>query len=296
MYDENQFSKRAYRYWRIGIIAMVVFAVILVSGQRQDTPSVTPGTETETYNGEFNTGTDWYTGYISGMIDGMPFSNQEVLYSVVDNKPIYEGDIVLNFNNVTTAGLGIAYESSLWPGGIIPYEIQANFPNVDRIHNAIAHWEEHTSMRFVERTSDNASKYPNYVYFQTWSGCASYVGMRGGKQPIFLGIGCSLGNTIHEIGHAVGLWHEQSRADRDEYVTIYYENIMAGTEHNFDKHVTDGVDIGVYDYGSIMHYPSWAFSKNGKDTIVPVVEGAVIGQRDTLSTDDIAAVESMYGN
>jgi hypothetical protein len=117
--------------------------------------------------------------------------------------------------------------------------------------------------------------------------------MQGGNQMISIGLGCGVGQAIHEIGHAVGLWHEQSREDRDQFVRIAWENIIRDMEHNFDQHITDGDDIGPYDYDSVMHYPPTAFSSNGLDTIV-ALGGQAIGQRTGLSDSDVAAVLQLY--
>jgi astacin len=118
--------------------------------------------------------------------------------------------------------------------------------------------------------------------------------MRGGQQDLSLADGCGFGAAVHEFGHAWGLWHEQSREDRDSFVTVNWQNITPGQEHNFNQHITDGDDIGAYDYGSIMHYGMYAFSKNGQPTIVPKQAGVTIGQRNGLSAGDIAAVHHLY--
>jgi hypothetical protein len=119
--------------------------------------------------------------------------------------------------------------------------------------------------------------------------------MRGGRQVISLGTGCSTGNTIHEIGHAIGLWHEQSREDRDTWIRINWQNIDPNQRHNFDQHITDGDDVGPYDYCSIMHYPRTAFSINGQATIEPLRQGAeCMGQRNGLSEGDSTAALQLY--
>ena len=77
--------------------------------------------------------------------------------------------------------------------------------------------------------------------------------------------GCIFKKTIlHELGHIIGLQHEQSRKDRDESLVIVYKNVSPSEYHNFDKKL-DVNDIRIpYDYCSIMQYRPRSFSKTGE--------------------------------
>jgi len=136
------------------------------------------------------------------------------------------------------------------------------------------------------------------------TGCSSSVGRRGGQQILRLApnnveVGCFRLHTImHEFIHAMGFHHMQSASNRDEFVEIAWDNITPGYESNFNLYGTNYVDnFGIpYDYGSVMHYSSLAFSRNGEKTIVPLrdLRGQTMGQRAELSASDVLRIRRMY--
>lgn len=185
----------------------------------------------------------------------------------------------------------------------IPFAIQSTTyftqETLDVIALAMSIIESETGViQFVPRSNE-----VSHVYFQYLSGyCAANVGIFSNQATnVYLGwcrTQAELGSIIHEILHALGFWHEQSRPDRDDHVTIVWENMVSGKENNFAK-MTDVDSLGSpYDYGSIMHYPPWAFSKSGSgNTIVPtrtLEPHEVMGQRVRMSDSDIAQLRLLY--
>lgn len=230
-----------------------------------------------------------------------------VNYAIINGIAIFEGDIILGrveMDNGTPGlqsagpqnvpqGIGIRpFAGSLWPAGVMAYTIDGSFSQAQKneIAQAMQIVSNNTSVRFAQRTTES-----DYVHFTPGGGCSSYVGRIGGKQDIILSELCGLGSTIHEILHALGIFHEQSRCDRDNFVKINFGNIKPGREGNFNNQCATGSDIGTYDHNSIMHYPEFAFSANNQPTIETIPAGVPIGNRSGLSTGDIASIQALYG-
>ncbi|XP_075044351.1 embryonic protein UVS.2-like isoform X2 [Mixophyes fleayi] len=150
-----------------------------------------------------------------------------------------------------------------------------------------------TCVQFTPRTVEL-----DYLQIIAGSGCWSLIGKVGGRQSLSLDTECVGRGTIqHELNHALGFIHEQSRSDRDDYIDIIQGNIIPGTEVNFLKY--DSNNLGLeYDYSSVMHYGRYAFSNSlwaDTPTIVPKPDASKpIGQRYGLSTLDIAKINKLY--
>ncbi|OXA54469.1 Zinc metalloproteinase nas-4 [Folsomia candida] len=209
-----------------------------------------------------------------------------------DEGALFEGDIQGPLPTVSRAG--IINPIARWPSATIPYQFTLTFPFGYRsvFQSAINHIVGRTCIRFKTRQAE-----VDFIEVNQDSGCSSGVGRMGGRQGLSLANRCDhLGTIVHEMIHALGFWHEQSRTDRDDYVTINWGNIQPGKEHNFQSYDASYVSpFGEeYDYSSIMHYGSTYFSKNGLDIITPKQSGAIIGERETMSNSDIKKINNMY--
>jgi len=184
-----------------------------------------------------------------------------------------------------------------WPDATIPYVISSEFSQHERsvIAKAMQQYHQKTCIRFRPKTSERA-----YIHIMKGSGCSSSVGRTGSRQTVSLGNGCVYaGIVMHELMHASGFWHEQSRADRDSYVRILWDNIMTGMEYNFLKYDLNKIDhLGAtYDTCSVMHYGPTSFAKSwGKKTIVSrhSDDKCQLGQRKGFSDTDIRKLNTLY--
>ncbi|TSQ58061.1 High choriolytic enzyme 1 [Bagarius yarrelli] len=184
-----------------------------------------------------------------------------------------------------------------WPSNngnvIVPYSISRQYAFAERqvIERALNSFQNSTCVRFVPRTNQE-----DFINIVSDNGCFSSVGRRGGRQILSIQRdGCVFHHIIqHELLHALGFHHEQTRSDRDDHVRILLQNVIPGQEHNFDIVNTNNLNTP-YDYDSVMHYSRFAFSSNRQPTIIPIPDNNVpIGRATEMSRNDILRVNRLY--
>ncbi|XP_041045250.1 meprin A subunit beta-like [Carcharodon carcharias] len=206
---------------------------------------------------------------------------------------LVEGDMRIDKKIDRSSIIGAKYR---WPK-TIPYYLEDNLDVNAKgiILKAFEQYRLKSCIDFKPWTGEG-----NYISIFKGSGCWSSVGKQHeGRQELSIGKGCErIGTIEHEFLHALGFWHEQSRADRDDYITIVWDRIENGKEYNFNKYNDKkSSDLNIpYDYTSVMHYSSTAFNNGTKPTIVTKIEefSDVIGQRLDFSDYDVLRLNRLY--
>ncbi|CAJ1077933.1 low choriolytic enzyme-like isoform X1 [Xyrichtys novacula] len=207
--------------------------------------------------------------------------NAETLEELQEDMIVQEGDILIpeDRNAVET----------LWLDAVVPYTISDELIyQTANIHAAFRMISDYTCIRFKPRTYEY-----NYLKFKNGNGCASFVGCRGGAQPVYYSRSCSVGNLCHEIIHALGLHHEHTRADRDQYISVQWGSIIPARKKNFKVKRGNTLNLP-YDVNSIMHYGQYFFSADGGPTVLPRQRGVQMGQRTHLTHLDIQRINRLY--
>lgn len=233
-------------------------------------------------------------------IQTLDLHGAEVTYEVVDGLAVFQGDIILGrADTVDPHALGHAS----WPDGTVPYVIEgfADPAAVREIVREVTHhFGDHTGVELVPRTDQ--ADYVAIIPLRTERCGRAAFGRMGGRQVIEFAPYCGFGTLVHQLGHTLGLVHEETRHDRDAHVDVRWFN--ATHPHRFDVAPASLSDEGGYDPASIMH--SWA----GEDALDGCTEDRAddcvivpwqghhfeLGQRNGLSGGDVQRLCGAYGN
>jgi hypothetical protein len=195
------------------------------------------------------------------------------------------------------------YYAKKWPRGVVPVAFDSTIPLSYRnaFNSACAVWSQYAGVKCISRTTQ-----ADYLYVtDDASGCYTNLGAYSGPVPSasqrrvfnFSASWCwAQDKLLHEIGHVLGLMHEHQRPDRDTYVTLNLANVQSGFAYAYDKFTTMA-EYSSYDYLSIMHYHSWAYSWDTATQNHPVMlkkSGALIYENKTLSYGDKNVMNRMY--
>ena len=207
--------------------------------------------------------------------------------------------------------VGVANATSVWPGGVVYYDdggcIAGNTCPSLATAISIFNTDFSPAVQWTERTTQTT-----YVVI-TLSGTGgrgdvNTIGFPGsgfGQVGMNCNTDCNIATLLHEMGHIIGLYHEQTRTDRDSYVTVNYDNVTKGSwPGNFAIQMQNQQLLSAYDYASVMQYPSFVDTRNGAPVIETIPAGIPLqgtegvpgaGNQD-YSAGDKEAILRLYGH
>lgn len=231
---------------------------------------------------------------------------EAVILQNLDSLGLFEGDIIPNLEK------GTALTGNIWKDAVIPFYIRDKFPpaTMAAIRAGVKMVNDNTYLKIVEYPSkqamvDELGLDADFVYvILNPFANSSYVGRKGRGQYITLSFIDEPFISAHEFLHAAGMLHEMSRADRDQWIEIDWDNMdeyyhrqyTTYDERGLPETGYPGTEYGSrYDTLSLLGYPSF---KNAKDATKPVMywkaDKSTWRQATKLSEGDIEAVNELY--
>lgn len=199
--------------------------------------------------------------------------------------------------------------TSPFSGGAVYIYIDSDVSNKNRIYDAINEWESATVLDFIELSSPGSNTSSNWIHFKSsTSGCSSTIANFQTLNVVRLSSSCTVNNIKHEIGHAIGLFHEHQRIDRDDYLEIFWSNIPEESRNNYRLLNTliysftlgDGYSAfseGNFDFNSIMIYNTFQ-TINGSQVSVLVKksDGSQIIKTGDITLTDAETVNRLIND
>jgi hypothetical protein len=220
-------------------------------------------------------------------------------FKVVDGLVVAYGDTVIGrlppgTNQVS--GLTETHTTRFWKSNEIAYGIDDSVKDKTGIMAAIELLQSRTNVRFIPYTNQEDA----IAFTAGKENCMSALGRIGGIQPIYLEPHCGKIEIAHEVMHALGFVHEQSRTDRDQFVNILWENIRAPFQSQFAMVPAPLMDVygdTAFDPTSIMMYDPHIFSVAPERPTMELKNGAPIEiSPNGLSDTDVRRVNRLYSN